>query len=59
MKAVESPCVFVCTLDENDSCVGCGRLIREISGWAFMSEEERQQVVEDSARRLAEWGGSA
>ncbi len=42
----ESPCVDICTLDDDDLCVGCGRSLDQISRWALMSREEQWAVVE-------------
>ena len=42
---VESPCVSVCTLDENDICEGCGRTLPEIMGWTRMTESEKENVL--------------
>jgi hypothetical protein len=42
---IESPCVRKCTLDHNDVCVGCGRTINEIIGWAGMTAGERRAIM--------------
>ncbi len=42
----ESPCVSICTLDDDDLCVGCGRTLDQISRWALMSPEEQWSIVE-------------
>lgn len=52
MSEVESPCVFVCTLDADDVCIGCGRTGSEIAEWSFVDDDRKQEVVERSARRL-------
>ena len=54
MKTVESPCIFVCTLDASDICVGCGRSAQEIMNWTSYSDEEKALVVEESIKRLEE-----
>ena len=44
--SVETPCVTVCLLDsETGLCVGCGRTIQEIAGWAGMSPEQRRAIM--------------
>ena len=53
----ESPCVDICTLDDDDQCVGCGRTLDQISRWALMSPEEQWSVVE-SLQAPAVAGGS-
>ncbi len=42
----ESPCISICTLDDDDLCVGCGRSLEQISQWALMSREEQWSIVE-------------
>lgn len=53
-QSVESPCVLVCVLDENDVCVGCGRLSAEVASWSFASNEEKAEIVKASSKRLKE-----
>jgi len=40
-----SPCVRLCTLNEQDICVGCGRTLDDIKAWSAMSEPEKAQCV--------------
>lgn len=40
-----SPCVSICTLDEQGICRGCLRSLAEISGWLRMSATERWDVL--------------
>ena len=40
----QSPCVRNCCLDENDICLGCGRLLDEILRWRSMSDAEREEI---------------
>ncbi|MCV4341143.1 DUF1289 domain-containing protein [Pseudomonas capsici] len=44
-KPVRSPCVSICSLDEDDICTGCQRTVSEITGWSRMSNEERRAVL--------------
>ncbi|WP_372958255.1 DUF1289 domain-containing protein [Marinobacter sp.] len=50
-RSVRSPCVSVCALDEKDVCIGCHRTGDEILRWTVMTDDERQQVLENVARR--------
>ena len=44
--SLETPCVNICLLDsETGLCVGCGRTIQEIAGWAGMSPEQRRAIM--------------
>jgi hypothetical protein len=43
---LETPCVNICLLDAKTGlCVGCGRTIKEIAGWASMSDSERRAIM--------------
>jgi predicted Fe-S protein YdhL (DUF1289 family) len=42
----ESPCVGRCALDEEEVCLGCGRTMAEIQGWASLSTAERRAVLD-------------
>jgi hypothetical protein len=46
-----SPCILICTLDENQVCLGCGRKLEQISRWALMSRDEQWAVVDELAAR--------
>ena len=46
-----SPCISVCTLDDDNRCVGCGRTLEQISRWALMSKEDQWAIVEQLAAR--------
>jgi predicted Fe-S protein YdhL (DUF1289 family) len=40
-----SPCIDVCVLDAERTCVGCRRTIDEIARWGRMSAAEQWQVI--------------
>ena len=48
-----SPCVSICTLDDDRVCLGCRRTLEEIRCWARLPAEEQWQIVKDLKRRLA------
>ncbi len=48
-----SPCVSICTLDEAETCLGCGRTLEEISHWSTYSKEKQWQIIDDLRRREA------
>ena len=48
---VPSPCIGVCTLDENDICAGCLRSIDEICAWGAATEDEKRATLERAAAR--------
>lgn len=55
-QPVLSPCVGVCTLDDDDRCIGCLRTADEIAGWASFSERERESIMEALEYRARESG---
>jgi predicted Fe-S protein YdhL (DUF1289 family) len=46
-----SPCINICTLDDDGVCVGCKRTIREIIDWSTMTAEQQWKVVRECAER--------
>ncbi|MEO1582649.1 MAG: DUF1289 domain-containing protein [Pseudomonadota bacterium] len=50
----QSPCISICTLDENDRCVGCLRTLDEIMDWTVMDDAAKQQVLDNVAARVSE-----
>ncbi|RDZ28977.1 DUF1289 domain-containing protein [Lysobacter silvisoli] len=45
-RAVLSPCIGVCTLDEQGLCLGCFRTTSEIARWSQMNDDERLRLME-------------
>jgi predicted Fe-S protein YdhL (DUF1289 family) len=51
--SLETPCINICLLDnETGLCIGCGRTLAEIAGWAGMSDAERRAVMAALPRRM-------
>lgn len=48
---VASPCVRLCTLDEQQVCVGCHRHIDEIVGWAALDAAGKRHVLDLAQQR--------
>ncbi|MEJ2161368.1 MAG: DUF1289 domain-containing protein [Chromatiales bacterium] len=40
-----SPCVSVCRLDTAGVCLGCFRLLDEISGWSAANPGEQRRIL--------------
>ncbi len=47
----ESPCIKLCTLNDEDVCVGCYRNIDEICAWSTASPQQRRAILEASEQR--------
>jgi predicted Fe-S protein YdhL (DUF1289 family) len=41
-------------LDQQDVCLGCGRVLIEITGWHQASLDEKQRILQRAQQRLAE-----
>ena len=47
MEAILSPCVGVCTLNEQTGrCFGCGRSTEQIAMWPYYSDEQRRVIMQ-------------
>jgi predicted Fe-S protein YdhL (DUF1289 family) len=44
--AVLSPCVGICSLDDDGLCLGCRRSADEIAAWSRMDDDQRLQLME-------------
>ena len=45
-RAVQSPCIGVCTLDPDGLCDGCLRSGTEIAAWLAMDDAEREHMMD-------------
>ena len=45
-RAVLSPCVGICALDEQGLCEGCHRSAGEIARWPQMNDDQRLHLME-------------
>ncbi|SBT18014.1 hypothetical protein MGA5115_02132 [Marinomonas gallaica] len=50
-EPVRSPCTSICSLNDEDVCIGCYRTGVEISQWGRMSREEQLAVMEKVRQR--------
>ncbi|WP_062345615.1 DUF1289 domain-containing protein [Novosphingobium sp. CCH12-A3] len=51
--SLRSPCVAVCRIGlRSGYCLGCGRTREEITAWPTMSEQERDHILPQLAKRL-------
>lgn len=52
--AIATPCIKVCAIEPlSGLCMGCGRTLREIGGWASYSPRARAEVMALLPARLA------
>ena len=51
-EVVLSPCRRECCLDDEDVCVGCGRLLSEIREWKAADSPRRREIIELAKARV-------
>lgn len=51
---VNSPCISICALDENDICIGCFRSGKEITDWGRVDNDGKRAILKNVAQRMAE-----
>ena len=49
---MKSPCIRMCTLNDDEVCLGCGRLLTEITSWTAYSEQQRENISAECVLRL-------
>ena len=51
-KTVDSPCIQVCTYDEEEEfCIGCYRTKEELQDWLIMTRQQKLEVLKKIAER--------
>ncbi len=51
LEYIPTPCVMICTLNEDDICIGCLRSLDEIGRWPDADREERLQILDNIGER--------
>lgn len=46
-RAVLSPCIGTCSIDDDGLCAGCHRTGDEIAAWSLMNDDVRLRLMED------------
>ena len=49
---IESPCIKLCSIGQDNICIGCGRTREEIASWTHLSDEDKQRVKDLAQQRL-------
>ena len=44
-QAVTSPCTSICSLNDEDICIGCFRTGQEITRWGRLTQREKHDVL--------------
>tara|TARA_Y100001934_G_C11749585_1_gene494158 strand:+ start:324 stop:512 length:189 start_codon:yes stop_codon:yes gene_type:complete len=48
---IQSPCIRICSLDDDDVCEGCLRTLDEICRWPDAGLEERHAILDAMSER--------
>ncbi|MFA7555227.1 MAG: DUF1289 domain-containing protein [Spongiibacteraceae bacterium] len=51
-KTDGNPCVRNCCLDDNNTCLGCGRQLTEILEWHHADSNRQLQIIEQAKLRV-------
>lgn len=51
-STINSPCISVCLLDDDDVCVGCYRTAEEITDWFMADDEGRMEIIGRCKERM-------
>lgn len=51
LSEVPSPCTGVCTIADDDLCLGCARTVGEIAEWYAAEDSRRRAILEEVAAR--------
>ena len=52
-QPVKSPCIEVCSLNDQDVCIGCYRTANEIIEWFSASDERKRAILSEINERRA------
>lgn len=58
-RAVLSPCIGICSIDDDGLCGGCHRTGDEIAAWSLMNDDVRLRFMEDVLPQRAAKRGQA
>ncbi|MDD5271510.1 MAG: DUF1289 domain-containing protein [Methylovulum sp.] len=50
-ERVESPCIRICCLDDDDVCLGCFRTLTEITQWTLVDNASRLAILTNARHR--------
>ena len=45
-RAILSPCIGICVLDEQGLCEGCHRSGHEVAAWSAYSDDQRAYIMD-------------
>ena len=58
-RAVLSPCIGICNIDDDGLCAGCLRTGDEIAAWSSMNDDNRLRLMESVLPQRAQRRESA
>lgn len=58
MQRPDSPCTGICTLNEDDQCLGCHRSLDEITGWEDLDPQAQWNLLSELSERAKKIGSA-
>ncbi len=58
-RAVLSPCIGICNLEDDGLCAGCHRTGAEIAQWQMMNDDARLRMMDEVLPQRAALRGDA
>ena len=56
LRDIESPCIQVCTYDDDEVCMGCYRSADEITEWIYTTDDRKLEILENCRHREMNYG---
>ncbi|MDQ3040640.1 MAG: DUF1289 domain-containing protein [Pseudomonadota bacterium] len=56
-RAVLSPCIGICTIEDDGLCAGCHRSGTEIAKWLTLNDEARLRMMDEVLPQRAAYRG--
>lgn len=53
--SIQSPCVSLCKLDDNEVCTGCYRKLEEIVNWSKSDDQYKVEVINALEKRKQQY----
>ena len=50
-SAAQSPCIGICCLDDDYTCLGCFRSLEEINEWRVVDNHRRRIILQNAKQR--------
>lgn len=59
VNQIKSPCIKICSLNDDNVCIGCYRNLDEIYKWARADSEMREAILNNTKMRILEYSSDS